>query len=484
MKVISCHLENFASYKELDFSFDDKGLVLIQGATGSGKSTLCDAIPWILFGRTAKNGSVDEILSWPGDKTTYGCLELDKSINVYRIRGKGKNDLYYSTAPMQIVRGKDLQDTQKLINNLLGLNIDLYLSGAYFHEFSQTAQFFTTTAKSRRAICEQIVDLSLAKDLQEKTNINLKQANKDLDQANSKITQLEANIALLTRMQANETSKFDIWAKTQVAKINHIESNVLKFEEARDMRVKRAKVTAKAVNCSECGQVKPTAHVHKDNSNEILDEVNPYLNQLEQARSEVNPHTGGVKDFTNDIAFHISDIALHNRSKDIHQTQAHDLELLTDVLNDFRGALVENTIKDLETKTNDLLHTHFDGEIRINLNIEDADKLDVTILKDSNNCTYTQLSKGQRCMLKLCFGLSVMKTIQNHHAISLKQILLDESLDGMDDINKMKAVRMLETIALDYDTIYLVEHSETVKAHIDNSYLVTLNNGNSQIEKI
>lgn len=485
MKVISCHLENFASYELLDFEFDDKGLVLIQGATGSGKSTLCDAIPWILFGRTAKNGAVDEILSWPGDKVTIGIITLDK-VRVTRTRGpKPKdNDLFYYGEFDSIgKRGKDLNDTQRLINNLLGLNIDLYLSGAYFHEFSQTAQFFTTTAKNRRTICEQIVDLSLAKSLQEKTGTSLKQVNNDLNQATTKISTLTANIAILNRMQLNETNKFDTWGKTQDLKISQIESNVLKFEESRERRLRQEQLRLQSPICSECGAKKTNNHIHPANHMNIKLEMNPYINQLEQAKAEVNPHTSGVKDFSKDIKDNQGLLLEYNSKAQILNTEISDLETLGDVLASFRGALVENTIKDLETKTNQLLHNHFDSEIQIELHIEDSDKLEVTILKDSNLCTYTQLSKGQRGMLKLCFGISVMKAVQNHHGISINQIFFDESTDGLDDNNKLKAVKMLETLALEYDTIYLVEHSETVKSMINNSYYVTLNNGNSEIVK-
>lgn len=46
--------KNFASFRELEFDFSNKGLTLIAGPTGSGKSTLLDAPSWCLFGVTSK----------------------------------------------------------------------------------------------------------------------------------------------------------------------------------------------------------------------------------------------------------------------------------------------------------------------------------------------------------------------------------------------------------------------------------------------
>ncbi len=495
MKVLSCHLENFASYKELDFTFDDKGLALIQGATGSGKSTLCDVIPWILFGRTAKNGSVDEILSWPGDQVTTGSIVITPigdqrgaTVTIVRKRGpKAKdNDLYWfytGARSLEVTRGKDLQDTQKLINNLLGLNIDLYLSGAYYHEFSQTAQFFTTTAKNRRSICEQVVDLSMAKNLQDKATIELKSIQPGIDNHNTEVYRLETRIKYVIDSLNKAEINYQNWDKNQANKIAAIEAQALSFEDSRTRRIYIKQEESKSIKCSECGNMKTTLHKHRDNTTEIMNEINPYLSQLESLTKETNTFQDSIKEYNDELVELGFKNELTKAGLNKLNTMKLDLEILRDVLQDFRGALVQNTISSLESRTNEILYKHFDGEIKVTFNIEEADKLEVSILKDGNTCSYTQLSKGQRCMLKLAFGVSVMSAVQNHHGIKINQVFLDEALDGLDDTNKLKAVHMLETLALDYDSIYLVEHSETIKAHIDNSYRVELVNGESQIEK-
>jgi DNA repair exonuclease SbcCD ATPase subunit len=110
--------------------------------------------------------------------------------------------------------------------------------------------------------------------------------------------------------------------------------------------------------------------------------------------------------------------------------------------------------------------------------------LEVGITKDGNQASFSQLSKGQRCMLKLCFGVAVMQAVQNHHGLSFNVAMFDEALDGLSDTLKMKAVRMLESLTPTYGSVFLVEHSETVKVLVDNKYNVELVNGASQIEKI
>lgn len=499
MKILSVSLENFASYEKLEFSLEAQGLTLIQGPTGSGKSTLCDAIPWILFGRTAKDGAVDEILSWPGDKVTSGGIMIQFNdgsyANIFRIRGNKKNDLYYSTVGSPEVRGKDLNDTQYLINRLLGTDLYLYLSGSYFHEFSQTAQFFTTTPKNRKEICEQLADLSVANTLQLKNNTNLKEAQKELVILSSTIDKLNSNIEVLKKVQLHETNKKDKWEKDHSDKLKRLELEREKVTTTRlaaldslseQMAIDLEKQATETI-CSECGADKkpslfPKSQFEKLISNKMV-EINPYIAQILAAENEVNPHDDSVKDYTFEIKDKNKLVKFHEKQADILISKINDSDLLSDILVEFRSVIVRNVILRVEQNTNELLSDYFDAEIRIALDVTQADKLEVSITKDGNDCAYTQLSKGQRQILKLCFGVSVMQEVSNHHGINFNTLWFDEALDGMDDNTKLKAIRVFEKLATKHESVFIVEHSETIKAFINNKYSVELTNGKSEIEK-
>ena len=509
MKILNVHLENFASYKELDFSFNDKGLVLIHGATGSGKSTLCDAIPWTLFGVTSKGGKVDEVLSWAGG-VTYGCIELEGGINIYRIRGKGVNDLYYSTAPMQVVRGKDITDTQKLINQLLGMDADLYCSGAYYSEFSQTAQFFTTTAKNRRAITEQLVDLSLAKTLQEKIKVQTKNKHIALNNVEARLHTISSKLETISNMiettkQQNDSwdhdmlnkvsalqAKADIFEVTKAHRIKELKSKIVTYEVEQlsiSELTKEIKETPKTKICKECGMSSDNAERArletvlqlKERLGYVKQEENVYQTQIQDIKSQTNPHTKNLLKLDKDYTL----LSMKKADDVKEQTKTQDdllnLDLLSDVVDSFRAELVGTTVENLETETNSLLSDYFEGEIRVTFEVTDADKLDVGITKDGNTAAFTQLSKGQRQMLKLCFGVAVMKTAAIRHALDFSQLFYDEATDGLDENNKTRAVRMLETLALKAGSVYLVDHSEALKSMINTKYKVELTNGRSQI---
>lgn len=529
VRIKHVHVSNFASYKELNFSLNTNELTLIHGPTGSGKSTLCDTVPWILFGKTAKGGNADEVISWTGG-VTQGTAEVvlpnGNIVTVVRCRGKNANDLYYGDH----CRGKDLNDTQKKINNLLGMDYELYLSGAYFHEFSQTAQFFTTTPKNRRAICEQLVDLSLSKKLSDKLSVRTKEVKEKLaisirkqELTLNKIETLETNIK-------HEKTSVQYFNKQKVIKIKELEEKYATFDLNKTKQIEEFKtalslikvqtpawfaqaienlqeyIPPKTEPCKECGSPK-----HNERREELLakiqvlkqkeienkyklrevrslqtqikaieESINVYGEQLKELEDKSNPYESSVARLSAEKADAVA-TSLELATEIVNQSRYHTaLEELANINADFRGLLIKNTILDIETKTNLLLSNHFDAEIKIELSIEDADKVEVSINKDGNECVYTQLSKGQRQLLKLCFGVSVMESVQNHHGIRFEQLFFDEATDGLDEDNKLKAVKMLETLAVDRG-VYIVEHSAAIKAAVNTKYAVELVNGASVI---
>jgi len=559
-KITEVYLSNFGSYKELHFKFSKEGLVLIQGPTGAGKSTLCDAVPWVLFGKTAKGGAVDEVKSWNSYSPTFGRVYFDDGSQVCRQRVP--NDLYYNESK----RGKDLNDTQKQINELLGFDYDTYITGAYYHEFSQTAQFFTTSAKNRRAITEQIIDYSTANKVLDKATAKLKTLKKFNSALTQEIVQLDASVGFLKNSIESAKTKVQEWENQRqerhyalsmkASQFNKIKSQTVKaleqksqeFEQDRQNKIDQAgvemeKFLAKLLppsyyketklalaakldaiaNCPTCGSkvhTEETEAIQKElydldvqnqgqhfikqsierlkKERQVANKVtNPYLAQIEAESARENTFRQQAKDLMreeNPYSVNIAEAeASLEKVLETYKTKNSQLdevvcdivshEQLIEVLAKFRSLLAESTVNQIQDHTNQLLADYFDGELKVQFTIEDADKLEVAITKDGNQAAFTQLSKGQRQLLKLCFSLSIMKAVANFHGVSFPSLFLDEALDGLDDRFKVKAFYLLQQLSLEYDTIFMVEHSQELKSRFENSYTVSLDNGWSKLEK-
>lgn len=166
MIIHSAFATNFQSYAGIGFEYTDLGLALIYGPTGAGKSTLFDLVPYTLFGVTSKDGSADSVRSWDATAPTEACVNLTLpdggEVSVHRVRGKGaQNDLYWNEMHEEHPkRGKDLSETQRLLNARLGVDADLFLTGSYLTQFSSADTFFVASAKERRKVLDKIADQS------------------------------------------------------------------------------------------------------------------------------------------------------------------------------------------------------------------------------------------------------------------------------------------------------------------------------------
>lgn len=568
MRILSATVSNFGSYEKLEFDFTNQGLTLISGATGSGKSTLCDVIPWILFGVTAKNGPVDEVRSWSSMTPTTGRILIQKDshniLGIVRSRGGAKdNDLWLRvTGPYAAIqdtqRGKDLADTQKLINQELGITAEAYLAGAYFHEFSQTANFFQASAKTRRQLTEQIVDLSLAKTLNENMSLRRKELTKDKNEflgsltvqkqliaatehdiqiGNRDVIHWEESRALKLGRLKEDSDNFDAHKKKTLQAIHkayinksvELQADAIAVEEELkpdgyfELTKKKINEKIKALGdtrCEACGALKNTdkrmilekslyqidneisvnnqKRIHLTRVNNSLEKhlttleplikaeeerVNTYDEQIKALKTEKNPHTASVKRLKLKLSdYEEEDKLLQSCFNDTAQEVA-DIETLLDVTADFRSICVKRTIVYLETQTNKLLSDHFDAEIKVKFSTAAADKLDIEIYKDGNVCSYSQLSKGQRQLLKLTFGVAVMRSVQNYNNVKFSAIFLDEVFDGLDEQLKLKGFGLLEQLGLEYESVFAIDHNDAVKSMFTKRYEVALVDGKSQIDE-
>ncbi len=538
MKITKCEVHNFGSYAQLDFDFSNVGLALVYGATGSGKSTLEDIPTWILYGITSKNGSVDEVRSWTSpDAATTGTALVQlasDTIKITRIRGKAsENDLYWEEQDSdKKIRGKDLSDTQKLLNQRLAVDADLYGTAACFNEFSDTALFFLAKAKDKRAVFERVADLSLPMVLAERAADERKKAKKALAETEAALSSATGAASRAASSLGSAVNFKNNWDRTQQSLIASLQAKYENFEAEEAIKVasiqdkigsiavfpkdywddnikaKKALILELSLTtCDKCGgpthnedvdfykeEVRRDENAKTQNGYRIsirdslladLDNLgkNVYKEQVIREVNKTNPFIAQIKQFTVEAEEAKEDAETLRLQAGELNAKFCTLLQIYDLSFELRGKLLEKAVKAAQDSTNRYLETYFDSEFRVDFALRAADGFSVDIRKNGNACVYRQLSKGQRGLLKLCFVASIMQAAANNNGQHFSTLFFDEALDGLDSALKEKAFGLFQELAKTHESVLVVEHSPEFQNLFDVRYSVQLEGDMSTIER-
>lgn len=538
MRLGRLHAENFSSYAELYFDFRDRGLTLIAGATGAGKSALLDVAVWVLYGQTAKGGNADDIRSWQADGLTKATCEIELAgITIVVTRQRGKtNDLFWTesrdvAAPLH--RGKDLADTQKRLEARLGVSADRFIAASYCHEFSPTGAFFTSKAKDRREVLEGLADLRLAEQVADGAKKLKSAARSEADEYKQRTGNLGGRLSA-TQQAYERTKQSDReWLVRHNNALAVLARKAEAFEEEKDKAIQALRTQKDAweherpredevlddswyaaklatlkteARCTKCGSLPAKANeemlrvnTQRAANKELLRQqaqanpyasalklaearTNGYAEQLAEAKEETNPHTPNIAVYKAEVERLTAELSeLKTRSHEL-QLRLSSLDQVQDLATQHRATMLHSTVQQIEDETNRYLEKYFDGAFRVGFVLAD-DALDVQIIKNGYACNYKQLSKGQRGLLRLCFVVAVMRATADSSGIEIRQVFLDEALDGLDAGLKVSAFRLFEELAQGYDSVFVVEHSVELQAMFATKYRVELVNDHSEITR-
>ncbi len=147
-----------------------------------------------------------------------------------------------------------------------------------------------------------------------------------------------------------------------------------------------------------------------------------------------------------------------------------------------RAELLKMAINAIQEETNNYLERYFDSELRIHFTL-DGDSLDVGVQKSGNSCSYKQLSKGQRQLLKLTFALSVMAASANQSGVKFENLFFDEALDGLDEKLKLKAFTLFEALEPSFTSIFLIDHAPAFQNMFTKKFAVGIEGDKSYIKE-
>lgn len=190
MKPITVTMAAFGSYAEtvtIDFEKIDKGLFLITGDTGAGKTTIFDAIAFALYGETSggkRDGAMMRSQYAADSQETYVELVFQIRGSRYRIRRspayyrsskkKNKDGIYPLVAELPKVAlelpdgsefpGK-IRDINQKIQEIIGVDCNQFLQIAMIAQ-GEYLKLLHATSKERKEIFARLFDTAFYEKLQ------------------------------------------------------------------------------------------------------------------------------------------------------------------------------------------------------------------------------------------------------------------------------------------------------------------------------
>lgn len=189
MKILELTLQAFGPFfkrQYIDFQkLNDKGMFLINGPTGSGKTSIFDAIVFALYGKgSGKDRDDGKSLRSDfakDDQITFVDLKFEANGYVYRIyrqpaymrkakKGEGftqesaKAELYL---PNNTVISKPKEVDEKIVNDILFIDINQFKSVALLAQ-GEFSELITASSKDRAAILQHIFQKEVYDDFQKK----------------------------------------------------------------------------------------------------------------------------------------------------------------------------------------------------------------------------------------------------------------------------------------------------------------------------
>ncbi len=240
MKLLSLRLQGFMPYREAQFlDFRDKSIFALVGATGSGKSSLLDAITFAFFGKTPRwgDGSPSGKLISQGEKKLTVQVEFqikDVTYQISRVVKRGKTQSTQEAQLLHLVEGEfrarsNERLTQKGVNDvlvgLLGMDYATFTRTLMLPQGQFDRLLKPETPKERKDLLIKLAGLEVYDKLHEKLALKLRPIEDDLKRLEgqmqgfadldlSMIPVLQAQLVLVQQQREEFSQRLAETAKT------------------------------------------------------------------------------------------------------------------------------------------------------------------------------------------------------------------------------------------------------------------------------
>lgn len=271
-------IEGFCSIPYIELNLGSKGITVIRGATGEGKTTILSALVWGAYGKNLKgksdvntwekyrpknyNGTKVEIYFGKDGKThkITRCLKYKGEVN----GAKGKDRLIYEIDAVEVSE-KNKGEIQALINADLGMSYSLFMNSILFGQGMK--RLIQESSSNKKDLFEEIFELEYISKARDIAKGYYTEALREYNEISQKYSSSKEKKQAIQRMlddlkkQANHV-KNDLSSRVKV-----LEKKLSLLAKAKKENELKETVTYK-------NRIEQRIQEARDNQKELLNKIN------------------------------------------------------------------------------------------------------------------------------------------------------------------------------------------------------------------
>ena len=193
-------LKNFLSYQDASLNFGGLHTACICGANGAGKSSLLEAITWVIWGKS-RAATEDDVING-GAKNVRVDFDFSCNNQTYRVirsRARGRSSaLEFQVETLagnfKSITAKGLRATQEEIIACLKLDYDTFTNSAYLRQ-GRADEFMLRRPSERKQILADLLKLDRYEQLSSQAKDTAKEYKGKIEQLKQNLEPLEIELA-------------------------------------------------------------------------------------------------------------------------------------------------------------------------------------------------------------------------------------------------------------------------------------------------
>jgi DNA repair protein SbcC/Rad50 len=217
-------LRNFLAYRTCEpLVFDGIHLACLTGANGAGKSSLLDAITWVLWGKARASRDEDLIHHAEGDMSVELYFEQDGTLyHVIRRKSRSgrKSDLNWwvvdSDGAQNPMPGDSITAREREISSLLRMSYDTFVHSAFLQQGKADA-FIALKPTERKRVLAEILDLDRFRGYEEAARDQALALKQQLVELDARISVIDEELSGEPALHARRAEAESVLADAEVA---------------------------------------------------------------------------------------------------------------------------------------------------------------------------------------------------------------------------------------------------------------------------